>query len=115
VHNNKIAVIVSLVGGSEELAKDIAMHIVAMKPEYISADEITEDARKTITEVFQKEIANIDKTQDLKTKMLVGKINTYFKEKTLLDQLFIKNPKETISKLLEKNKAKIKEVNRYAI
>ena len=48
VHNNKTGVIVSLEGGSSELAKDVAMHITAMKPEYISQDEINEEAKKTI-------------------------------------------------------------------
>lgn len=115
VHNNKMAVIVSLEGGTTELAKDIAMHITAMKPEYISEEEISADARQTITEVFQKEVAGIDKPEDIKAKMLSGKIATYFKEKTLLEQPFIKNADDTIGKLLEKNKAKIKEVKRYSI
>jgi len=115
VHNNKIAVIVSLEGGSAALAKDVAMHIAAMKPEYISEDEISDDDRKTITEVFQKEIANIDKPAEIKKKMLDGKLLAYFKEKTLPNQVFIKNPDESISELLEKAKAKIKEVKRYSI
>ena len=115
VHNNKIAVMVSLDGGNVELAKDIAMHIAAMKPEYISQNEISDDSRKTITEVFQKEIANIDKPAEIKNKMLNGKIDAYFKEKTLLEQAFIKDGEQTVGKLLEKNKAKIKEVKRYSI
>ncbi|MFA6076863.1 MAG: translation elongation factor Ts [Candidatus Paceibacterota bacterium] len=115
VHNNKIAVIVSLIGGSVELAKDIAMHIAAMKPEYISENEISDDSKKTITEIFQKEIANINKPEDIKKKMLEGKLLTYFKEKTLLSQAFIKNPQESIGGLLEKSKAKIKEVKRCSI
>ena len=115
VHNNKKGVIVSLIGGNTELAKDVAMHITAMKPEYMSPEEITSDARKTITEVFQKEVASIDKPEEIKKKMLEGKISTYFKEKTLLDQPFIKNADETIGQLLEKNKAKIKEVKIYSI
>src|SRR3989338_1933371 len=115
VHNNKMAVIVSLEGGTAELAKDIAMHITAMKPEYINESEITPDIRKTMTEIFEKEVANIDKPVEIKKKMLEGKIGTYFKEKTLLNQAFIKNPEETIGKLLEKSKAKIKEVKRCSI
>ncbi len=114
-HNNKIAVVVSLDGGSKELAKDVAMHIAAMKPEYIDRSEVTAEAQSLVTEVFQKEVANVDKPEEIKQKMLEGKIATYFKEKTLLDQPFIKNPEETIAKLLEKNKAKIKEVKRYSI
>ena len=115
VHNNKSAVIVSLEGGNEALAKDIAMHVTAMKPEYISQNDITEDAKKTMREIFQKEVASVNKPEDIKKKMLEGKMNTYFKEKTLLDQIFIKDPNETIGKLLDKNKAKIKEVKRYSI
>jgi len=114
VHNNKIGVIVSLEGSSTELAKDIAMHITAMKPEYLSRDEITEDVRKTMQEIFEKEVAIIDKPAEIKKKMLDGKMATYFKEKTLLDQVFIKG-EETVGKLLERNKAKIKEVKRYSI
>jgi len=115
VHNNKMGVIVSLEGGNTELAKDVAMHVAAMKPEYISQTEINEDTRKTIAEIFQKEVASIDKPEEIKKKMLEGKISTYFKEKTLLEQPFIKNGDITIGSLLEQTKAKIKEVKRYAI
>lgn len=110
VHNNKSAVIVSLKGGDAELAKDIAMHITAMKPEYIFETNITEEASNTVREIFQKEVAAIDKPEEIKEKMLQGKMNTYFKEKTLLDQPFIKNAEETVGELLSRNKADIIEV-----
>ena len=115
LHNNKIGVIVSLEGGNADLAKDIAMHIAAMKPEYITEADINDEARKTMQEVFEKEVASIDKPAEIKNKMLLGKMATYFKEKTLTDQAFIKNGDETVGKLLENNKAKIKEVKRYTI
>jgi len=115
VHNNKSGVIVSLEGGNAELARDIAMHITAMKPEYMNVNEITPEVRQTIMEVFQKEVANVNKPAEIKKKILEGKVLTYFKEKTLLDQAFIKNGDETVGKLLEKSKAKIKEVKRYSI
>jgi elongation factor Ts len=115
VHNNKIGVIVSLEGGNTELARDIAMHVAAMKPEYISQNEITEDVKKTMLEIFQKEINGINKPEEIKKKMLDGKMTTYFKERTLLDQIFIKDGEITIGQLLEKNRAKIKEVKRYFI
>jgi elongation factor Ts len=115
VHNNKIGVIVSLDGGNAELARDIAMHVAAMKPEYISQNEIGEDAKKTMLEVFQKEIASVNKPEEIKKKMLDGKMSAYFKEKTLLDQVFIRDSEVTISQLLEKNHAKIKEIKRYSI
>lgn len=115
VHNNKMAVVVSLEGGNGEIAKDIAMHITAMRPEYISESDIKEEAKSTMMEVFEKEVASIDKPEEIKKKMLEGKISTYFKEKTLLSQPFIKDGNMTISQLLEKNKATIKDVKRYSI
>ena len=115
VHNGKIGVVVSLEGGNSDLAKDIAMHITAMKPEYITENDITEEAKNTMREIFEKEVVNINKPEDIKKKMLEGKISTYFKEKTLLDQAFIKDSNETINSILGKAKAKIKEVKRYSI
>ncbi len=115
VHNNKSAVIVTLNGGTNELAKDIAMHIAAMKPEYIRKEDIDEASKNMMTEVFAKEVASVDKPEDIKKKMLEGKIATYFKEKTLGDQIFIKDGNTTINQLLEKNKAQIKEVKKSSI
>ncbi len=115
LHNNKIGVIVSLDGGNAELAKDIAMHIAAMKPEYIYASEVSIEARKTMQEVFEKEVAGIDKPEEIKKKMLDGKMMTYFKDRTLTDQPFIKDGDMTVGKLLETKNAKIKEVKRYSI
>ena len=101
VHGGKSAVIVSLSGGTSELAKDIAMHIAAMKPAFINASDITEDDKTKVVEVFEKEVAESDKPEEIKKKMLEGKISTYFKEQTLMDQAFIKNPELTVAKLLE--------------
>jgi elongation factor Ts len=115
VHNNKSGVLVSLEGGNIDLAKNIAMHITAMKPEYIFPEDIDAQNKKTMEEIFEKEIANVDKPAEIKQKMLEGKINTYFKEKTLLNQTFIKDPNETIETLLKKNNAILKEVKRYSI
>lgn len=100
VHGGKSAVVVSLKGGTAELAKDVAMHIAAMKPMYAKSEDITEEDKVRVTEVFEKEVAESDKPEDIKKKMLEGKLSTYFKEQTLMDQYFIKNPEITINKLL---------------
>ncbi len=107
VHNNKSAVVVSLSGGTKELARDIAMHIAAMKPVYTTSNDITEDDRKKVTEVFEKEVSESDKPEEIKKKMLEGKISTYFKEQTLMDQFFIKNGEVKIETLLKNNDAKL--------
>lgn len=105
VHGSKSAVVVSLGGGSKELAKDIAMHIAAMKPAFIKGDDITAEDKAKVIEVFEKEVAESDKPEEIKKKMLEGKISTYFKEQTLMDQMFIKNPDITVGNLLKEKGA----------
>lgn len=100
VHGGKAAVVVSLTGGTSELAKDVAMHIAAMKPAFTTREDIKPEDTAKVTEVFEKEVAESDKPEDIKKKMLEGKISTYFKEQTLMDQPFIKNPDLTVSALL---------------
>ena len=107
VHSTKNAVIVSMTGGNKDLAKDIAMHIAAMKPSYKSKEDIKEEDKKKVLEVYEKEVASSDKPEEIKKKMLEGKINTYFSEITLMSQAYIKNPDLTIEKLLETNGAKL--------
>jgi len=115
VHNNKSAVIVILTGGTKEIAKDIAMHIAAMKPAFTTMDEITDDDKKKVIEVFEKEVAESDKPEEIKKKMLEGKISTYFKEQTLMEQPFIKNGDITIKQLLLNNKAELVKFIRESI
>lgn len=107
VHMGKSAVIVSLTSGTKELARDIAMHIAAMKPAFTKSEDITDEDKKKVIEVFQKEVAESNKGDDIKAKMLEGKISTYFKEQTLMDQMFIKNSEITVGTLLQNNNAKL--------
>jgi elongation factor Ts len=107
IHNSKNAVVVSLSTGTKELARDIAMHVAAMKPSFTTREEITDEDKKKVVEVFEKEVNETDKPEEIKKKMLEGKISTYFKEQTLMDQIFIKNPELTIEALLKNNNAKL--------
>ncbi len=107
VHMNKNGVIVSLKGGTEEIARDIAMHIAAMKPTYLTKEDITEEDNLRVKEVFEKEVAGLDKPEEIKKKILAGKIDTYFKEQTLIDQKFIKDQELTVGQLLKNNNASL--------
>lgn len=107
VHNGKNAVIVSLSGGNKELARDVAMHIAAMNPSFITREDIDEETKNKAKEIFQKEVDESGKPEDIKEKMLAGKLDTYFKEQTLLDQAFVKDPNISVGELLAKNNAKI--------
>jgi len=83
------------------LAKDIAMHIAASNPDFLSTEDITEEDKVKVREVFENEVADSDKPTDIKEKMLQGKLDAYFDEKVLLNQKFIKNPDVTINSLIE--------------
>ncbi len=82
-----------------QLAYDIAMHITASRPEYLKKEDITAETRQSAVEIFQKEIEG--KPENIKEKILEGKLNSYFGERTLLDQPFIKNPDLTINQLIQ--------------
>lgn len=80
------------------LAKDIAMHVAATNPKYISKSEIDESILAKATEVFTAEIG--DKPEEMKAKILEGKMASYFKEQILMEQDFIKNPETTIAEMI---------------
>jgi len=108
VHNtNEMAAMVRLacetdfVAKNEEfinLARDLAMQVVATNPSYISRAEIDETTLGKAKEVFKAEME--DKPADLQEKIIAGKLDSYFKEQILLEQSFIKNPEQTINDLV---------------
>lgn len=106
--NGTVAAMVELVSetdfvsGNEEfkvLARDIAMHIAASNPQFISKEEIDEKTRATAAEVFTAEVK--DKPKEMQEKILAGKLDTYFSEQVLMNQPFIKNPDITIAGLID--------------
>ncbi len=107
IHDGKSGAIVALTGGSEELAKDVAMQITAMKPEYTKRADIPAEMLEKAQELFKEEVEASGKPEDIKAKMMEGKVNAYFKDLTLMDQSFFKNPDLTIAKLLEQGKAEL--------
>lgn len=86
------------------LARDIAMHATATNPQFLKMEDIDEHSNNLAKEMFLKDIsggASADKPEDMKTKILEGKLASYWSERVLLDQAFIKNPDVTIKNLLE--------------
>lgn len=100
VHDGRIATVVTLSGGTDALAKDVAMHIAAMNPEFKDSSEIPQETLATVTELCKKEVDESDKPEDIKAKMLEGKVSGYLKERTLMDQPFFKDTNITVKKAL---------------
>lgn len=80
------------------LARDLAMQVAATSPKYVSRDEISEHDVEKAKEVFAGEVAG--KPEDLKEKILKGKLDAYFKDQVLLEQEYIKDPSRTIEGLI---------------
>jgi len=83
----------------QKLAYEIAMHVAAMNPEFLSPDDITEEKKTSALEVFQKEVEGKDAS--MKEKILDGKMKSYFQERALLTQTYIKDPNLTIDDLVK--------------
>ena len=82
----------------QDLAYDIAMHVAAMAPEYITRDEVKDEDVAKVKEVFQEEVA--DKPADIQDKILEGKMNAYLKDKVLMEQPFVKDGDQTIAQII---------------
>ncbi len=80
------------------LAYDIAMHVAASNPQFLKMEDITSDAKRAAEEVFVEETAG--KPEELKAKILEGKLASYFGEQTLMEQQFIKDPEKKIKDLI---------------
>ncbi len=81
-----------------DLARTIAMQVAATAPKYVSADQIPEDAKSAAIAVFEKEVEG--KPEDMKQKILDGKLASYFEDQVLLDQPFIRDENRKIRDLL---------------
>ncbi|NLE07446.1 MAG: elongation factor Ts [Parcubacteria group bacterium] len=90
------------------LAKDIAMHITALAPEYLKMEDIKEEDKTKAKELFEEGVDK-NKPQEMRDKIIEGKLNAYFSEKVLLEQAFIKNPELKISTLVEQANQKFGE------
>jgi elongation factor Ts len=107
LHGSKIGVIVELAVSDQELGKDIAMHIAASKPQFVSEDQVPSDIIEKEKDIFRALSLESGKPADIIEKMITGQIRKFLAEVTLLGQPFIKDDKVTVGGLVAKkgNKA----------
>jgi elongation factor Ts len=117
--DNKKAAMVALEGGDAELARDVAMQVVASSPRYLSpADapaELVAKEREIATEFVKNDPGNAKKPDEIKAKIVDGRVRKAIDEFALTQQLFVKDDSLTIDKLLQKNKASVKAFERYEV
>jgi len=111
----RIGVLVELVGGNAALAKDVAMHIAAANPGYLERSEVPADVLEHEKTVLSEQARNEGKPEKIIEKMVMGRIQKFYKEVCLVDQEFVKDPDKSISALVKEQNATIKRFVRYQL
>lgn len=111
----KIGVLVEMIGADDELGKDIAMQVAAANPSYLDRTQVSQAEIDHEKEVLAVEARNEGKPENIIEKMVIGRINKYYKEVCLVDQEFIKDGDLTISKLLKSKNASVVRFARYQL
>ena len=116
-HNGRIGVLVALKGGSEELAKGIAMHVAAMNPKFVKIEDVPADFLEKEKEIELSKMTEKDKAKpaDILDKIVSGKVNKILAEVTLVGQPYVLDGDVTVAEALKKGGAEIVAVQRLAV
>ncbi|MBT6655025.1 MAG: elongation factor Ts [Candidatus Thioglobus sp.] len=114
-HGERIAVLTVLEGGDETLAKDIAMHIAATRPECITEEELSSDLLEREKAIFVEQARESGKPDNIIEKMIVGRMKKFVGEVTLYGQAFVKDPDTTVGALAKSNNAEVTSFIRFEV
>ncbi len=116
IHSNrKIASGVSLISGSEAVAKEISMHIAATNPIVLSPEDLDKEFVEKEREIFRSQVENTDKPKEILEKMVEGKLNKQLADISLLKQPFVKDPSKKIETFLSESNSEIKSFVRLEV
>ncbi|WP_088105119.1 translation elongation factor Ts [Halalkalibacter urbisdiaboli] len=109
--------VLTVVGGSsdEELAKDVAMHVAAINPTYVSRDEVSPEEVEREREVLTQQALNEGKPENIVAKMVEGRLSKFFEQVCLLDQPFVKDGDQKVGKYVQNKGASVKSFIRYEV
>ena len=113
IHGSRIGSLVALQGGTEELARDLAMHVAAVNPAYVDAAHVPAAVLDKEREILTEQTKGENKPPDIIAKMVEGRLRKFLAEITLLGQPFVKDPDTTVEKLVKKAGAKVVQFVRY--
>ena len=112
----RITSLVVLEGANEEVAKDVAMHAAAMRPQYLNKDEVPSDILEKEQEIMREQLLNEGKPEDRINQILIGKTNKFYEEVCLENQIYIKaENKESVGKYVSQNNGSIVKMIRYEV
>lgn len=112
----RIASLVLIDGGNEEVAREVAMHAAAMRPLYVNSSEVPSEVLEKEKNIMRQELLNEGKPADKIDNILVGKVRKYYEEVCLENQIFVKaENKETVFDYLKNNNSKLVSMIRYEV
>lgn len=115
LHGSRIGVLVRLNNDDSGLAKDIAMHIAASNPLYVSEEDVPKDVLDRESSIFRSQARESGKPSEIVEKMVAGRTRKFLQEITLLGQAFIKDTEQSVAELLEATGASVKDYVRYEV
>ncbi|MGV8711834.1 MAG: translation elongation factor Ts [Nitrosomonas sp.] len=115
LHGTKIGVMIDYDGGDETLGKDLAMHIAASKPICVSKEQVSSELLEHERQIFTAQAAESGKPANIIEKMVDGRIAKYLAEVTLLGQPFVKDPDQTVEKLLTQKQARVNSFTMFVV
>ncbi|GGI30769.1 elongation factor Ts [Staphylococcus chromogenes] len=109
--------VLSVVEGTtdEEAAKDVAMHIAAINPKYVSSDQVSEEEINHEREVLKQQALNEGKPENIVEKMVEGRLRKYLQEICAVNQDFVKNPDQTVEEFLKSKGGQLVDFVRYEV
>ncbi|HIF74030.1 MAG TPA: elongation factor Ts [Porticoccaceae bacterium] len=113
--NNRIAVLISLQGGDESLARDIAMHVAAVNPMVVRAEDVPEDVLAKESEIYSAQARGSGKPEEIIEKIIIGRLRKFVAEISLLEQPFVKDSDTKIVDLLKEAGADVVNFVRYEV
>ncbi len=113
--NNRIAVLISVTGGDEALARDVAMHIAAVNPLVVRAEDVPKEEIAKETEIYSAQARESGKPEEIIEKMISGRLRKFVAEVSLLEQPFVKDPDVTVGKLLKDAGASVVHFVRFEV
>ena len=111
----KISVLTLLDGAKEEVAKDVSMHAAAMRPEYVKKEQVPEEQVEHEKKILTEQAIAEGKPANIAEKMVMGRINKFYKEICLEEQEFVKDNSVSVAKYVSNNDGKIVDVIRYEV
>jgi len=116
VHGNKrIAVLVELQAGDQDLARDVAMHVAAVNPQVVRAEDMPQEVVDKEKEIYTAQALESGKPPEIVEKMIGGRIKKFLAENSLVEQPFVKDPDTTVGKLVSGAGASVASFARFEV